>query len=191
MIRTIATMCQRNLKKTEAQRKSWSECEINENIMSPTWAKSCPLLSLTIPGITVDVVASEAHSEPLKQVESFAKCCVIRGTLSLGVTVSIDAGGGPVRHCILRFHNLDLHYLATATPKQISPGWGVCLHEFHLDRSFITPNFLAWWMSAIVFVKIFRDAIFIPRGGDTGGNWSEEREWEQNEMLVTKTALKF
>lgn len=46
-------------------------------------------------------------------------------------------------------------------------------------------------MSAIVFVKIFRDAIFIPRGGDTGGNWSEEREGEQNEMLVTKTALKF
>lgn len=117
MIRTIATMCQRNPKKTEAQRKSWAGCEINENIMSTTWAKSCPLLSLTIPGITVDVVASETHSEPLKQVKSFAKCCVIRGTLSLGVTVSIDAGGGPVRHCILGFHNLDLHYLATATPE--------------------------------------------------------------------------
>lgn len=47
-------------------------------------------------GIMVDAVASEAYSEPLKQVESFAKCCVIHGTLSLGVTVSIDAGGGPV-----------------------------------------------------------------------------------------------
>lgn len=46
-------------------------------------------------------------------------------------------------------------------------------------------------MSAIIFVKIFRDAVFIPRGGDTGRSWSEEREGEQNEILVTKTALKF
>lgn len=46
-------------------------------------------------------------------------------------------------------------------------------------------------MSAIIFVKIFRDAVFVHTGGDTGRSCSEEREGEQNEILVIKTAVKF
>lgn len=151
-------------KKTHAQRKGWAECKINEITKSTKWARFCPLLPLSMTGIVADVVASEAYSEPLKQVESFAKCCVIHGTLSLGVTVSIDARGDPVWHCILRFHNLDLHYLLTSTLKaDFSRMRGVS--TWHSIRQIIHYSQQSWL--AIKFETIFIGAVFIHRGSDT------------------------
>jgi hypothetical protein len=37
---------------------------------------------------------------------------------------------------------------------------------------------------------MFRDAVFIHRGGDIGQSWSDGKKEEQNEILLIETALK-